>query len=121
MLGQQKIVCIDDNTEILTLLELIFKDDYDVKTAETGKEAIDIANEFKPDLAIIDMNLNVMKGTEVLEELRKNDNSIRSIILTGYDYESYISNIKSFNPDEVVNKPFDIMKLRDVVKSLLSK
>ncbi|MTI70995.1 MAG: response regulator [Firmicutes bacterium] len=113
-----KMLCVDDQCAIRTLLKEIFEEDYIVKTVSSGKEAIKEAKEFRPHIAIVDMKLNNMKGTEVINKLKEIDPDIRSIILTGYGEERTEEIMKS-NVEMVLKKPFDVNEIKSIINKLM--
>ncbi|MTI68250.1 MAG: response regulator [Firmicutes bacterium] len=113
-----KMLCVDDQCAIRTLLKEIFEKDYIVKTVSSGKEAIKEAKEFKPHIAIVDMKLNNMKGTEVINKLKELDPDIRSIILTGYGEERTEEIMKS-NVEMILKKPFDVNEIKSIINKLM--
>lgn len=114
------MLCVDDQCAIRTLLKEIFEEDYIVKTVSSGEEAIKEAKEFKPHIAIVDMKLNNMKGTEVVAKLKKIDPDIRSIILTGYGEDSTEEIMKS-NVEMILKKPFDVNEIKEIINRLMQK
>lgn len=112
------MLCVDDQCAIRTLLKEIFEEDYIVKTVSSGKEAIKEAKEFRPHIAIVDMKLNNMKGTEVINKLKEIDPDIRSIILTGYGEERTEEIMKS-NVEMVLKKPFDVNEIKSIINKLM--
>ncbi|MCB1118317.1 MAG: response regulator, partial [Chlamydiia bacterium] len=67
-----RILIIDDELSIrLTLAEILTNDGYEVTTAENGQAALEIITHQSFDLALIDINLGDMKGTEVLSAMRE--------------------------------------------------
>jgi two-component system alkaline phosphatase synthesis response regulator PhoP len=69
---QKKILIVDDDPVTLKMLEkiLISAGNW-VAQARNGKEALDIAKDFLPDLIVLDIMMPVMDGTETIEELEK--------------------------------------------------
>ena len=70
---EKKILIVDDDRVTLTILEKIFlPKGYWVAKATNGKEALYIADDFLPDVIILDIMMPVMDGTTTLEYLQKN-------------------------------------------------
>ncbi|RKD33523.1 response regulator [Thermohalobacter berrensis] len=118
---KQQMMCVDDQIGIRMLMGEIFKDDYEVISASSGKEAVDIAKKVKVDIAILDMNLNDIKGTEVLRQLRNINQNIIGVIITGYRDTEHMKEIRKTNPELIIHKPFDIHKFKRKVKKLMKK
>jgi CheY-like chemotaxis protein len=72
-----------------TKLEL---QDYQVTTAGDGKQALKLIKKDKPDLILLDLNLPVMDGFQVLEELKKDPTTkgIPVLVLTNYGQKEHI-------------------------------
>lgn len=58
--------------------------------ASNGKEAIEMVKQTHPDLLIIDIRMPKMNGIEAVEELKKQGNPVKCIILSMHDSEEYI-------------------------------
>ncbi len=116
-----KVLCVDDQYGIRVLLKEILKSDYEVETVETGEEALELIREFRPQVVLLDMKLENMKGTDVLKLIREIDSSISSIILTGYSEQDKLDEIKESKPELVIKKPFDVDIVRNSVSKLINK
>lgn len=119
-----KILLVDDDEDILDLLEYnLTKEGYDVKIALNGKIAIEIANEFLPDLIIMDVMMPEMDGIEACEEIRKNKLLVNTVItfLTarGEDY-SQIAGYEA-GADDYITKPIKPKVLFSKIKGLLRR
>ena len=119
-----KILLVDDEEDILDLLEYnLSKEGYTVKTALNGKQAIEVANEFLPDLIIMDVMMPEMDGIEACGEIRKNKLLANTIItfLTarGEDY----SQIAGYDAgaDDYITKPIKPKVLFSKIKGLLRR
>jgi CheY-like chemotaxis protein len=67
-----KALVVDDDTGIIEILRLALeKSQFDVVTATSGPEALEIARSEKPDVILLDMMMPGMDGSEVYEQLRK--------------------------------------------------
>jgi DNA-binding response OmpR family regulator len=66
-----KILIVDDEADILHFLELVLRErGYEVTTAASGREAIELARKVRPDLMLLDIMMPQMDGWEVLKLLR---------------------------------------------------
>ena len=81
----EKILLIDDEPDILFSLEKLFtREGFQVKKASEGREGIDIFKSEPVDLVITDVMMPGMDGLEVLKQLKKMDEDVEVIILTGF-------------------------------------
>lgn len=69
---KKKILIIDDDVVLLNaLLAKLTVEQYDVRGAETGRDAKEIIKKWKPDLVILDLVLPDMNGLDMLAEVRE--------------------------------------------------
>ncbi len=83
--GKGLILVIDDDKSILrTLTRILQKAGYEVETAETGKEAKEKAGKTVYDLALVDVRLPDMDGTDLLANLQDISPNTVKIVITGF-------------------------------------
>ena len=103
----KKIALVEDNPDNRLLIQVILEDRYQVIEYETGSEALAGMREEKPDLVLLDISLPGMDGTEVLQEMRVDEDlrDLPAIALTAHamvgDREKYLA--AGF--DEYLTKP----------------
>ncbi|WP_455381585.1 response regulator [Salinispira pacifica] len=116
-----RILVVDDEPEILRLMNHILDvGSYQVRTASSGAEAIKLAGEWRPDLAIVDVMMPGMGGLATIMELRRSRPELRVIVMTGHVPEEagVLGEIaSSFGSSEVLRKPFTIEELRALVSA----
>ena len=59
-----RILIVEDNPDLLTIMEHVLSADFDVRTAECGEDAIVIARQFQPDAVLLDLQLPGIDGIE---------------------------------------------------------
>jgi CheY-like chemotaxis protein len=119
----KKILIVDDDHVTLTILEKIFlSDGYWVAKATNGRDALYIADDFCPDIIILDIMMPVMDGTETLIHLEKNPRTkdipvlfLTSLITKKEESGKYIMN-RCF-----LAKPIDKCNLLKEVENHLEK
>ena len=119
-----RILVADDEPEILKILEeFLNKMDFDVVTALDGERAVEIlGSDIKIDLAILDMKMPDIKGTDILREMKKINKEIPTVILTGsIDVEKYIDGLRElgYTENDICYKPVDLYALLGMVKKKL--
>jgi CheY-like chemotaxis protein len=113
-----KILVVDDNQELLSLLVQLFEDSrYTVIGASKGKQAQELAKQHKLDAAIIDVLLPDMMGYNLAEALRKDHPTLPLFFITGvFKGGKHALEAKSkFGPTGYFEKPFEAKKLLEAV------
>lgn len=73
--AKQKILIVDDDTNISELISLyLIKECFETQTVEDGESALSAFKTFKPDLILLDLMLPGMDGYQVCREIRKDSN-----------------------------------------------
>jgi DNA-binding NtrC family response regulator len=117
-----RILVIDDEESIRRTVSMTLEHaGYMVDTAENGKEAIEKAEVNFYNLALIDIRLPDMEGTELLTALKETTPRMVKIILTGYP--ALQNAVKAINKgvDYYLIKPVDTKELLRVIKEGLEK
>ncbi|ELK49024.1 UNVERIFIED_CONTAM: response regulator [Halobacillus marinus] len=114
------ILIVDDQPGIRLLLEEILKaEGYAVTSAKTGKEACDCTKKKNFDLIIMDYNLPVMHGRDVLSYLNEREYDSSVMIITGSSKDSVEKEINFPFVTHIIEKPFDIHNLKELVNGTL--
>jgi DNA-binding NtrC family response regulator len=117
-----RIIVIDDDESIRITLATILEDEgYSVDTAESGKEALLKTNADFYNLALIDVRLLDMDGTELLVRIKETVPRMRKIIITGYPTVHNAIEAVNRNADAYLVKPFDVSKALFVIREQLKK
>ncbi len=119
-----KILLVDDEPDILEILSFnLSNEGYQIYTAENGKEALKVADQYMPHLIILDVMMPVMDGIEACERLRMDKRFQNTIIMflsaRGEDY-SHVAAFES-GADDYVTKPIKPRILNSKVKALLRR
>ncbi len=120
----KKIVLIEDNTDVReTTADILELAHYEVFTAESGKEGIEKAVQFQPDLIICDIMMPGLDGYAVLHILSKKPEtaSIPFIFLTAKSEKADLRKGMNLGADDYLTKPFEEMELLHAVESRLQK
>jgi two-component system NtrC family sensor kinase len=101
-----KLLLIDDEKAIVRVLSISLKSDgYDVVTAYSGKEGIEVFQRESPDIVLTDIKMPGMDGLEVLKKVKELNPDTEVIIITGHgDMGSAIEALQ-YGASDFVNKP----------------
>ena len=119
-----RILVADDEPNQLELLTYnLVQADYEVIRAEDGQQALDMIEEYRPDLAIIDWMLPQMSGVDLARRLRRDELTLNIpiIMLTARGEEA--DKLRSFDSgvDDYITKPFSPKELLARIKALLRR
>lgn len=120
----EKILLVDDEQDILTFISYnLKKEGFEVLTALSGKEAIQIAQKEKPDLIVIDVMMPEMDGIETCQELRAID-ELKDTLITFLSARSEdYSQVAGFDAgaDDYISKPIKPRLLVSKIKAILRR
>ena len=84
-----RLLIVDDEEEILKQLKWAFRDDYDIVTASSARQAVAAVRESSPSVMILDLSLSEdaseLEGFGVLEEALAIDPLLKVVMITGHD------------------------------------
>ena len=111
------VLIVDDDEEVRNMLSSILEGaGYLIEAVENGKKAISICEKTPFDVALLDIDLPDIKGTELLRILKVIQPKMIKIIVTGHP--SIENAVKSVNEkaDGYVLKPFNVVELLGLIK-----
>ena len=115
-----RILVVDDDENIRTTIEAILKNEgYAVDVAANGREAIKKSETAAYNVALIDIRLPDMEGTELLTSIRDTAPKVRKIIITGYPSMQNAIDAVNRKADAYLVKPVDVEKLLELVREQL--
>lgn len=118
---QNKILIVDDDENICELLNLYLKKDgFDTSIAYNGRQAVELAEKYNPDLILLDIMLPELDGWQVCREIRKKS-EVPIIMLTakGETFDKILG--LELGADDYVTKPFDTKEVVARIKAVLRR
>jgi DNA-binding NtrC family response regulator len=110
---------VDDDPEVRSTLSAILESEsYMVETAENGKKAIQKCEKTPFDVALIDIELPDIKGTELLHLLNEKQPKMVRIIITGHPSLENAAKSVNERADGYIMKPFNVPELLGMIKKL---
>lgn len=127
-----KIMLADDEGIVIDSLKFIiernFKGSCCIEAASTGRSVIELAEKFKPDIAIMDIMMPGINGIEAMKEIRKTNTSVIFIIMTAFDKFCYAKEAINLGVLEYLAKPVNqsvivqtLKKAMDIIDAERSK
>ena len=119
---QTKILIVDDEAGVRELLKDALKlAGFDTHVANDGMSALTALRSFTPDIMIIDINMPLMDGFELVERLRKNGNEVPVLMLSARADRVDVTRGLTLGADDYVVKPFGLEELVLRLKAILRR
>jgi DNA-binding NtrC family response regulator len=119
---KSSILIVDDDRSIRTTLAAILEQDgYEVDTAENGAQAIEKSNDRSFDLALVDMRLPDMMGTDLLNRMKERTPKTAKIMVTGYPSMQNAISAVNEGADAYIVKPVGAEILLETIRKHLQK
>lgn len=122
MTKKARILIVDDDEGIRKVLEAILEEKgYIVESVGTAKKAITRTEKKMYNVALLDIRLPDMEGTELLSRIRETTPKMRKIIITGFPTLQNAIDAVNRRADAYIMKPFNIEKVLATIKDQLKK
>ncbi|MCI9221201.1 MAG: response regulator [Lachnospiraceae bacterium] len=102
----RRILVVDDDKMNLRRTRLILEKYYDILTAESGQEALDMIYDEEIDLILLDIEMPGMSGIETFQRMKERGLDIPVIYLTASGYEEDVMNAIRLGAVNYLKKPF---------------
>jgi Response regulator containing CheY-like receiver, AAA-type ATPase, and DNA-binding domains len=103
------ILVVDDYQPLVTsLAEVLNREGFEVKTANSAAEALEIVEDYPVDIMLTDIMMPHMNGVELYRETKKINPSLTAVLMTAYSAEGLIQEGVKEGITAVVDKPVDI-------------
>ncbi|MGL5069569.1 MAG: response regulator transcription factor [Sarcina sp.] len=117
-----KVLVVEDDSDINNLLcNMLSKNNYDVRGAYSGSEAIMCIEMFEYDIILLDLMLPGMTGEGIIEKVREKDELVPIIVISAKTEQNDKINVLRMGADDFVSKPFDINEVLVRVEVQLRK
>ncbi|MBL4574725.1 MAG: response regulator [Opitutaceae bacterium] len=113
---KKTLLVVDDEEGPRQSLRMVFRNDYNVETVESGEKAIEFASNNTVHVVTLDIRMAGISGIEVLKTLKSINPKIEIIMLTAYETLETARQAIRLGACDYLNKPFDIATIRDSVK-----
>ena len=116
-----KLLIVDDELDVREFAANFFrKRKFDVITASSGQEALDLFEKQKTNLILLDIKMQGEDGIEVLRKIRERDKAIPVIMVTGKepDEDEAFKRCKELGVMEYIHKPLELDELERLVTSV---
>ncbi len=118
----KRVLVVEDDPGILGIIEILLREEkYEVETSATGKDVLNLIENFNPQLILMDIRLGELDGREICSDIRKSDSfaDIPVILMSAHAMRKDI--VIESCADDFISKPFDIEDLLKRVRNCISK
>lgn len=125
-----KILVVDDEAHFTNNLEAYLNQyEYEVETAFNGHEGVEIFKTFKPEIVVLDVNLPDSNGFEVLSQMKRMDEQIKVVMVTGKGYIQTSADGSSHEiatiaqqagADNCILKPISLKEIRKLLDATMA-
>ena len=120
-----RVVIIDDEPLVCdTIADVLKQGGYEVDIAHNGARGIELAQESQVSAVVADVVMPNMDGLEVIQELRKVNQAVKIIAMSGggrHGNFDYLKSAARLGADKVLYKPFNTEELLDALEECLSE
>ncbi|MCR5195836.1 MAG: response regulator [Pseudobutyrivibrio sp.] len=120
-----KVMLADDEGIVIDSLKFIIEKEYgskcEIRTAKTGRQVIELAEEFQPDIAFMDIQMPGINGIDAMREIRRSNNHVVFIVMTAYDKFDYAKEAISLGVLDYLNKPVSREAILTVLKKAMMR
>jgi DNA-binding response OmpR family regulator len=119
----KSILIAEDEPNIVISLEFLLKEaGYEVAIARDGSQAVNLADELRPDLIVLDVMLPALNGFDVCRRIRasRQAKDTKVLMLTARGRDGEVARGMAAGADAYVTKPFATRELMKVVAELLA-
>ncbi len=119
--SMKSVLIVDDSAEVREMLnDFITMQGYKTETAENGARALEIVRKFKPDVAIVDIEMPEMNGLEFARRVLDSERRFPIIIISAYLEKYSLEYIRSLGIKSILRKPINLMQLHEEIQTALA-
>jgi two-component system alkaline phosphatase synthesis response regulator PhoP len=118
------ILVVDDEPDLVSTIKTRLEwRKFSVETASNGRQGLELAEQIKPDLILLDCNMPEMSGLQMLERLRQNKKlrKVPVIMLTAVCDDNDITAAGALGITDYITKPFDFSQLLAKISRILDE
>ena len=115
-----RILLADDEGIVRDSLKMIIEKNFpgecEIEMARTGRDVIELAEEFRPDIVFMDIQMPGINGIDAIREIKKVNQTAEFIVLSAYDRFDYAKEAVNLGVLEYMTKPFDKGAICEVMR-----
>ena len=119
-----RIMIADDEGIVIDSMKFIIEKEFgsecEVQYAKTGRSVIELAERFRPDIAVMDIHMPGINGIEAIKEIQRFSAGTVFVVMSAYDKFDYAKEAIKLGVLEYINKPMDKTKVVSVLKKAMN-
>ena len=120
--AEARVLVVDDEPNIVDIVSMALRyNDYDVVTANSGREALEAVSASKPDMIVLDVMMPELDGFEVAKRLGEQRSDIPILFLTARDTTDDKVRGLTIGGDDYMTKPFSVEELLARIGTILKR
>lgn len=120
-----KIMLADDEGIVIDSLRFIIEKEFGdmcrIEYAKTGRSVIELAENYRPDIAIMDIQMPGINGIDAMREIRENNQNVIFIVMSAYDKFDYAKEAIHLGVLEYITKPMEKTRIVSVLKRAMEQ
>ncbi len=120
-----RVMLADDEGIVIDSMKFIIEKEFGskctVEYAKTGRQVIELAEHFRPDIAVIDIHMPGINGIDAIREMKQFCTNTVFIVMSAYDKFDYAKEAIKLGVMEYITKPMDRMKVVNVLKKAMEQ
>ena len=120
-----KIMLADDEGIVIDSLKFIIQKEFgdccEIEFAKTGRSVIELAESYRPDIAVMDIQMPGINGIEAMKEIRSFSRNTVFIVMSAYDKFDYAKEAIKLGVMEYITKPMERTKIIEALKRAMTK
>lgn len=117
---RKRVLIVDDEVGVRDSLKLLLKSSFDVHTAEDGQAALNVVDDIKPDLILLDVLMPNLDGMATLKQLKEKSVDVPVIMLTATNTVKTAVQAMKWGAVDYLSKPFEVEELTSLIVGTLS-
>lgn len=118
----KNLLIVDDETEICDFLKSFFEErDFEVRTANSGEEAIGLVAKVQPQVVLLDVHMPGMDGMRALREIKSGFPKVKVIMVTALETREKIEEAMRLGADNYITKPLSLEYLEKDVQEKIAQ
>lgn len=120
-----RVMLADDEGIVRDSLKMIIEKNFpkecEIEMARTGRDVIELAEIFRPDIVFMDIQMPGINGIDAIREIKKSNQTAEFIVLSAYDKFDYAKEAVNLGVMEYMTKPFDKLSICEVVRRAVER